>query len=80
MLYLSDNNLNAVPPEMGNLNRLILLYLRDNYLASLPVEFGNLTNLSELWLDGNELDSISPELCAALAGRVYPPSLCGHQE
>ena len=64
-LSLSDNELSgAIPPELGNLSRLVHLQLDLNGLAGpIPTELGDLSRLEHLRLSRNELtDTIPPEL------------------
>ena len=54
----------SIPPELGNLDKLVSLDLGCNRLiGQIPPELGNLTNLRYLNLGGNDLSgSIPPEL------------------
>ena len=52
-VYLSNNDLTTLPPEIGNLTKLKYLDLRNNRLTTLPPQIGNLTNLKRLYLRGN---------------------------
>ncbi len=61
-LYLNDNRLTALPPEIGNLTGLTWLNLRRNQLTALPPEIGNLTGLTWLYLGGNRLTALLPEI------------------
>ena len=61
-LYLSDNNISTVPPEVGNLTHLKTLSLTNNKLESLPKELGNLKYLVLLAIRGNNITSIPSEL------------------
>ncbi|XP_031731844.1 ras suppressor protein 1, partial [Anarrhichthys ocellatus] len=61
-LYLSDNDFEALPADIGKLTKLQILSLRDNDLISLPKEIGDLTQLKELHIQGNRLTVLPPEL------------------
>ncbi len=64
-IILEGNNLNgSIPPEIGNLDKLMYLYLNANQLSgSIPPEIGNLTNINTIYLNNNQLsDSIPPEI------------------
>lgn len=64
-LFLSGNRLSgSIPPEIGNLKKLLNLYLYNNQLSgTIPPELGNLTSLRYLYLNSNQLTgSIPPEL------------------
>jgi len=52
----------AIPPEIGNLNRLKYLYLSYNQLSSLPPEIGNLNNLTYLFLISNQLKNLPTQI------------------
>ena len=41
ILYLSNNQLQSIPKEIGNLTNLKELWLHNNYLQSIPEEIGN---------------------------------------
>ncbi|WP_170318945.1 COR domain-containing protein, partial [Allorhizocola rhizosphaerae] len=60
-LYLSGNQLTAVPAELGNLTSLTELSLHGNQLTAVPAELGRLQP-GVLRLDGNRLP---PEIMAA---------------
>lgn len=61
-LYLSNCSINGtLPPEIGNLNKLINLELSDNYLSGeIPAEIGKLSKLWQLELYANELTGKIP--------------------
>ena len=59
---LSNRELAALPPEIGQLTNLWELRLDGNQLTALPSEIGQLTNLWELRLDGNQLTALPPEI------------------
>ncbi|XP_014824917.1 PREDICTED: ras suppressor protein 1-like, partial [Poecilia mexicana] len=61
-LYLSDNDFELLPPDIGKLTKLQILSLRDNDLVSLPREIGDLAQLKELHIQGNRLTVLPPEL------------------
>ena len=57
-LWLSNNQLVALPNSFGQLTNLTELGLGDNQLAALPDSFGMLTNLTELGLNNNQLAAL----------------------
>ncbi|MCP5052313.1 MAG: hypothetical protein GY940_34415 [bacterium] len=61
-ILLSDNNLTgSLPPELGNLTRLIRLYLHTNRLSgSIPSELAKMSSLDSLHLGKNRLSGIIP--------------------
>ncbi|KAI3355037.1 hypothetical protein L3Q82_017856 [Scortum barcoo] len=61
-LYLSDNDFEVLPADIGKLTKLQILSLRDNDLISLPKEIGELAQLKELHIQGNRLTVLPPEL------------------
>lgn len=61
-LDLSNLDMGALPPEIGNLEKLETLSLNSALLESLPLEIGNLTNLLELSLADNRLTTLPPEI------------------
>lgn len=61
-LYLNDNNLQRIPPNITKLNSLLHLDLSGNKLRSLPAELGDMTHLKELLLNNNALRVLPYEL------------------
>lgn len=62
ILYLSNNNLIQLPPEIGQLTEFVWLDLHGNRLTKLPAEIGQLTNLTGLSLRDNQLTELPPEI------------------
>ncbi|OCT87479.1 hypothetical protein XELAEV_18021173mg [Xenopus laevis] len=62
-LYLSDNNLNTLPPELELLQNLQILALDFNHFKVLPQVVCALKQLSILYLGNNRLRDLPPELC-----------------
>ena len=62
MLYLSNNKLIQLPPEIGQLTEFVWLDLHSNRLTKLPPEIGRLTNLTGLSLRDNQLTELPPEI------------------
>jgi len=61
-LKLSDNQIEELPEEIGELKKLKWLYLPYNNLQSLPKEIGNLENLEELDLNFNKIKELPSEI------------------
>ncbi|RWS24178.1 CCR4-NOT transcription complex subunit 6-like protein [Leptotrombidium deliense] len=61
-LYLNDNNLSRIPPDIAKLTSLTHLDLSSNKLRSLPAELGDLVMLRELLLNNNYLRVLPYEL------------------
>lgn len=62
VLNLENNQLTALPAEIGNLHRLESLFLKNNQLTALPPEIGNLHKLSRLYLQKNRLTTLPSEI------------------
>jgi len=52
-LWLNDNQISEIPPEIGQLQNLQILWLRYNQIKEIPKEIRLLQNLQELRLNGN---------------------------
>jgi len=61
-LYLSNKDINILPPEIGKLTTLTYLDLSYNQLKFLPDEISNLVNLRSLLLHRNEIEELTPEI------------------
>lgn len=57
-LPLSSMGLDTIPPEIGDLTKLISMHLDYNKIRSLPSEVENLTDLTRLDLRGNALEAL----------------------
>jgi len=56
-LYLSHNQIETVPPSIGDLRALTVLTLSHNHIKTLPDTVKKLTNLFSLSLSGNPLEA-----------------------
>lgn len=65
-LYLRDNGITRIPPEISKLKKLTKLDLSKNKLRSLPIELGDMIELNELNLSYNSLRALPNEI-----GRLY---------
>ncbi|PAV13150.1 hypothetical protein ASJ81_18615, partial [Methanosarcina spelaei] len=61
-LYIHDNQLKEIPPELSELKNLAKLNISDNQLTSLPPELSKLENLTELKISDNQLTSLPSEI------------------
>ena len=61
-LYLHNNQIVVLPPEIGRLVNLTALSVENNKLASLPREIGQLVALERLHLHGNFIVSLPSEI------------------
>lgn len=66
-LYLSNNHLNSLPPELNNLEKLQILALDFNCFVELPLVVCSLRQLNNLYLGNNQLYKLPKEL-AQLSG------------
>lgn len=71
-LYLNDNQLVHVPPDIVNLHNLVRLDLSSNKLRTLPPEMGDMVTLEELYLQNNQLRNLPREL-----GRLFRLHILG---
>jgi internalin A len=58
VLYLSNNQLTSLPPEIGQLTALGMLYLNNNQLTNLPKEIAGLKKLEVCVLEDNKLQQL----------------------
>src|SRR3989304_1100792 len=61
-LYLNDNEIKEIPPEIGSLTNLQILYFSYNKIKEIPSEIGFLTNLQYLSLNNNEINESSKKI------------------
>lgn len=61
-LYLNDNNLQRIPPDIGRLTKLRYLDISSNKLRGLPNQIGDLILLKELLLNNNSLRTLPYEM------------------
>lgn len=59
-LYLSDNQLEVLPPEIQNMQQLVKLDVTRNLLTEIPPQIFHLTNLRLLSLAENQITSPLP--------------------
>eukprot|EP01147_Barroeca_monosierra_P008698 gene8698-1087_t len=63
VLNLNDNNLTALPPNIGLIKTLETLSVDNNLLTELPPEISNLSNLQVLSAKGNSIIKLPDCLC-----------------
>ncbi|XP_070511953.1 leucine-rich repeat-containing protein 40 isoform X2 [Cardiocondyla obscurior] len=61
-LELHNNLLEALPPEIGSLQKLKKINLSDNKLQNLPRQFFMLDELCELYIKNNHISTLGPEI------------------
>jgi Leucine-rich repeat (LRR) protein len=49
-LYFEENQIQVVPPEIGDLTGLKKLWVSTNQIQLNPPDIGNLTSLTTLWM------------------------------
>jgi len=64
-----ENQLTALPAEIGQLKELWWLEVCNNRLRLLPATIGQLTNLTGLYAIDNQLEQLPPEIGHILARR-----------
>ncbi len=80
LINLHENNLiGSIPPELGNLSKLVELDLYYNNLSgSIPSALGNLNNLQRLYLFDNQLSGSIPSALGSLSN-LLSLELCCNQ-
>jgi CCR4-NOT transcription complex subunit 6 len=71
-LYLNDNHLTRIPPEICRLTCLVQLDLSCNKLRNLPPEIGELVTLRELLLHNNYIRALPLEM-----GKLFKLQILG---
>lgn len=61
-MYLSGNQIEEVPTEIGNLVKLRWLNLQSNKIKNIPAEIGNLIKLKEFHLEHNPIAEIPADI------------------
>lgn len=61
-IYLGNKNLGTLPPEIGNLTKMMGFILNNNNVSAIPTEIGNCTELTELIFDNNFLTTVPAEI------------------
>ncbi|MCB9291552.1 MAG: leucine-rich repeat domain-containing protein [Lewinellaceae bacterium] len=61
-LYLRDNQISNLPPQIGRLSNLTSLDLFDNQISNLPPQIGRLSNLTSLDLFDNQLSDLPAQI------------------
>ncbi|KAF9563977.1 L domain-like protein [Agrocybe pediades] len=61
-MFLGQNNISKLPPELWTLHNLSILSLRNNQISYLPPEIGQLRNLQSLNVASNNLKYLPAEL------------------
>jgi internalin A len=61
-IYLNNNRLQVVPPEIIQLFDLQVLFLNDNQLTTLPPAIDHMINLQAIHLGGNQLTAVPFEI------------------
>ena len=61
-LWLDNNAIKQLPPEIGNLKQVVELYLEDNQLSQLPEAIKQCENLCILYLGNNQFKEIPSQI------------------
>ena len=61
-LYLNDNEISELPPELFDCEHLTTLHLNDNVLREIPMKIGKLKRLQDLDLGNNLINEFEPNL------------------
>ncbi|KAK9464388.1 hypothetical protein V1512DRAFT_230915 [Lipomyces arxii] len=61
-VFLSNNFISRIPPNLFLVDNITVLSLRNNQLASLPNSISRLRNLENLSVDGNQLTSLPSQI------------------
>ena len=61
-MNLSGNNIEVIPPELGNCILLEVFQIQNNYIKTLPETFGNILALRILELQNNKLEFLPPSI------------------
>jgi Ca2+-binding EF-hand superfamily protein len=88
-LWLSNNKLSFIPPNIRQINGLRILCLSGNLLEAIPEEIGDLGELQQLYLGKNKLKNLPETLCKLISlvelnlhGNCFhnlPPVVCHMQ-
>jgi len=62
ILNLSSNQIEVLPPEIGQLIKLSIFSINNNRLSVIPTEIGQLKELIELYIENNKLNNIPSEI------------------
>jgi Leucine-rich repeat (LRR) protein len=61
-LYLNENAIRALPPELYTLRKTTFLYLYFNQLDAIPPQLASMKELLGMYFTGNNISSIPPEV------------------
>ncbi|KAL9598587.1 MAG: hypothetical protein Q9219_004418 [cf. Caloplaca sp. 3 TL-2023] len=72
ILHLSLNEIDSLPPNIGNLSSLEFLNVACNKLPDLPIALVNMPNLQTIYAHGNPYSSDRLQIWQAQHGTYYP--------